>query len=447
MKKTFLPLLILMSPLVCSVNSQNVKKMLSVPSCDISQRSETATEASYELPVALSNIGTISMEDDAVCNYLFPNKEINGDAYILASGNKPVSFLDKSKGNPTEWLWNAPGTAETACSEQNLKAQYTTEGVFDFPSLTVTTSNGKSTYAPNLKIKSGGTSEITAINTRKYNETYQFGAFAYGNNGGFVGGTNNLGIVGWGNFFMFGTDDAYMEGVNLYLHHKPKKYPSDAKILVQVWYPRITENEISFTALPLEGEYVKMEDIKDASDGVYVATEGGAVAQVRFSTPLDLYGKTMLFISVEGFGSDPEKEDFCLLTDVMGAKLDEMEMSNMLAHNSFGRMKGENDYLRPISYYGGGTGCFAICPVIRTQITSHVEEIKGESLQEFKASFDGDRLNVTSACPGKIMITDLSGRVVQTAAIAAGNSTVAVKAASGVYIIKSPCGKTLKIRK
>lgn len=70
MKKTFLPLFMLMSPLVCSVNSQTVAKMLSVPSWKISQQNTSTMDASYKLPVVLSNVGTISVEDNAVCNYL-----------------------------------------------------------------------------------------------------------------------------------------------------------------------------------------------------------------------------------------------------------------------------------------------------------------------------------------------------------------------------------------
>lgn len=447
MKKTILPLFLLMSPSVCSVNSQTVERLPSAPLHDVTQKAGGTAEASYKNPVALSNIGAITADDKAVCNYLFPNSAINGEAYILASGNKPVTFKDTSTGNPTEWLWNAPGTDRTASDKQDLEASYTTEGVFDFPSLTVTTSNGKSTYAPGLKIKSGGTSEITTINTLEYDKTYQFGAFAYGNGGGYVGGTNKLGIVGWGNFFMFGTDDALMDGVNIYLHHKPEKYPSDAKLLVQVWFPQITETDITFRAIPLEAEFVKMDDINDGSDGTYVATKGGAVAQVRFSNPIDLYGKTMLFISVEGFGTDPEKEDFCMLTDVMGAKLDEMDMSNRLSHNSFARLSNEDDYLRPISYYGGGTGSFAICPVIRTQISSHIDKATGYDTGAFKASLAGDRLNIQSDRAGRITITDLSGRTLSTAAIPSGRSTIGMAAGRGVYIIQGPCGKTIKISK
>lgn len=445
MKKTLLILLAIPS-WVCSVCSQTVTRLFLAPSFVQAEKSARSSgDASYKLPVALANIGTVSAEDKAVCNYLFPDKDVNGGAWLLAPGNGVVSYFDNSSGNPSSWLWNAPGTAEGSSADRDFEGRYNSEGVFALPSLTVTTVNGTGTYAPDLKIKAGGTSEITTINTREYGETYQFGTFAYGGDGGFVGGTNRVGIDGWGSLFMFNTDDAYMDGINVYLHHKPERYADDARILVQVWLPAMYDDMIVLTAVPLEAEFVKMADIKDASDGVWVPVEGGAVMPVRFDTPLDLYGKTVLFVSVEGFGSDPDKEDFCLLMDVKGAPLEPEDMSNLLAHNSFGRLNGENDYLRPVSYYGGGTGSFAICPVVRTLITSHVSEVGAEEQPSFGAVFRNGVLDVETGVPGEVRVFDMSGRVVCAYDAPQGRSSVRLNAGKGVWIVRGPKGNTLKI--
>lgn len=445
MRKTFTSILLALSAVMYA--KDDVTKILSVPVFQKKDKAEASVSASYKLPVVLANIGTISAEDNAVCNYLFPNDGINGGAYILASGDKPVSFVDDSSGSPSSWRWDAPGTAEGISEMKNLEAHYIEEGVFSLPSLTVMTSSGSSTYSPELKIKSGGKSEITTIDTREYGETYQFGAFAYGNEGGFVGGTNNVGIVGWGNLFMFGTDDVCMEGVNIYLHHKPERHASDAKLLVQVWYPAITEDEVVFRSLPLEAEYVSMADIKDASDGAWIPVKDGAVASVEFDTPLDLYGKTMIFISVEGFGSDPAKEDFCMLTDVKGVSLDEMEISNRLAHNSFGRLGTEDDYLRPISYYGGGLGSFAICPVLRSRNAAHVRGVVEGHDRTFRAAFVDGVLNVESDVKGIVRVFDLSGRIVCAVDVPVGCSRVPVNVRKGIWLVQGPDGHSLKISK
>lgn len=444
MKKTLL-LLLVMSSSMCSVYSQTVTKLSTVKTLAKPAKAESSNNASYKLPAALANIGAISSEDNAACNYLFPHNDINGGAYLLAPGKNTVSFIDNSSGNPSSWFWEAPGTAEGSSISQNLVAHYSNEGVFNLPSLTITTSNGTETYTPDLKIKAGGTSELTTINTREYGETYQFGTFAYGNNGGYVGGTNNVGIAGWGNLFMFNTDDAYMDGINIYLHHKPERYSDNAKVLIQVWLPSIYEDHIDFTSMPVEGEYVKMSDIKDASDDVWVPVKDGAVMSVTFDTPLDLYGKTILFVTVEGFGSDPQKEDFSILMDVTGTPLAPENMSNLLAHNSFGRIKTENSYLRPISYYGGGTGSFAICPVIRTAIESNINGVNADNDSSFNAVSENGVLHIETATAGTVRIFDTLGRNISVSEVPQGRSTLRLDTGKGVLIIQGPNGKTLKI--
>ncbi len=423
-----------------------VKQLSSTPLC-IENTNKTTPEALYAFPRVLSYVGTITKEDNAVCNYLFPNKEINQGAYILASGNKAVTFTDTSTPQPTAWQWAAPGTAEETSNTQNLSAHYSKEGVFDFPSLTITTPDGNSTYSPEFKIKSGGISEITTIDTREYGTTYKFGAFAYNNNGGYVGGTNKVGIIGWGNLFMLGTDDTYLEGINIYLHHKPQKYAEDAQLLVQVWYPSITENEIIFRYIPIEASFVKFKDIKDAKDGVWVPTAEGAVASIKFETPVDLYGKTLLFVSVEGFGTDPSTEDFCLLTDITGKQLPSEQMANLLAHNSFGRINGETDYLRPISYYGGGTGNFAICPIIRTIVTSSIKNVSNDIRPAFSAKFSGDNIIIDSESKGQVRVFNMTGVLVASFQVSNGVNTYELSVGKGVYMLQGPEGQTAKIVK
>ena len=95
------------------------------------------------------------------------------------------------------------------------------------------------------------------------------------------------------------------------------------------------------------------------------------MAEFKLSEPLKISDKPFFLVTIEGFGTDPSKENFRLYIDVKPVEMDESMAGNLLAHNSYCRLKGEDDYLRPINYYGGQLGeSFMICPVIDT----HTEE-------------------------------------------------------------------------
>ena len=274
------------------------------------------------------------------------------------------------------------------------------------------------------------------------------GALPFNDDGGFLGGTNNKDLVGYGNLFMLGTEDAYMTGVNVYLPSKPTKFKEGASLKVQVWMTNITETNIEMTYMPIEGAILPMANIRTKADGAWVPVSGGAVAEFKFEEPLSLYGKTIFFVSVEGFSNDPATEDFCILTDLIGKPLNEEQAANLLCHNSFARMNGENDYLRPISSYGGGTGSFAICPTIS------IPGIKGGGIKENNATSNSFRVissNKNEICvysdiDGQLEIFNMLGRKVAHNEISEGNTTMTLpNLESGIYLIKGPNMKTIKI--
>ncbi|GAD06206.1 hypothetical protein PORCRE_1930 [Porphyromonas crevioricanis JCM 15906] len=411
------------------------------------------TGVTYAHPAVLSNLGTNSMENRAVCNLLTKHKEINQGAHILASSDKPVIFIGSSTGTPTAWHWTAPGAKNSPQEGAKANFEYSTPGIYDYPTLEVTTAQGTESYKADLKLKVGGTSEVTTIDMRKWEDTYLLGTLHYEGGadvGGYVGGTNNMNIEGFGNLFMFGTDDAYMDGVNVYLHHKPTKFKEGAKILMRVWLSKVTSDDVTFTYLPIEAAFMKMEDIKaDGEDGAWALTTEGAVASFKFETPLDLNGKPIIFISIEGFSNDPKTEDFCLLMDVKGKQLDDVQASNRLAHNSFGKLKGEEDYLRPISHYGGGFGSFAICPIVRIAETIDDGVEKVRPADSFDAHVqEGGALQVFSAQAGSLSIFDLRGAIVATQQIEAGQTLIdLLSLPMGIYLVKGPNGVGIKIIK
>lgn len=464
-----------------SVQAQQTKKILSQAKSETTVSNLTAddNEALYAMPAVLSNIGIHTSENIPVCNYLVRHKSINGGAFLWAPYDTSVRYFDLSTGNPTAWEWMVPGATSTSQTSQNAEAVYTTEGIFDMPTLTVTTANGKSSYTPSMsmtsaggneKVKVGGTAEVTTADMRiaarmfdpvtsicyPSNATYALGTMTYEDNGGYVGGTNNRGVVGWGNLYMFGHDELELTGVNVYFHHKPTKYAEDAKLTLNVWVPLVTESSISFTlnpntaGYPIESATIKYSDIKaDGEDGAWSLTTEGAVANITFPNPIDLYGKPYIFISIDGFSQDPTTDDLCLLTDLKGIALDEVLQANLLAHNSFGRMVGEADYMRPIASYGGGNGSFMICPVVRSyhSPTSGINDVVATA-NNLKAHFDGAQLVVESDAADVLSLYNLSGCLVMQQRINAGTTTiVASSLPSGIYFAKTANGEAVKIQK
>lgn len=276
-------------------------------------------KADYKMPVPLSYLGTISAEDNANCNLLFKHKDINEGAWLLASSDKKASYINQSTGTTTSSLWTVPGGDPSSFDSQDIQVNYSKPGVYAMPTLKVENETESDSYTAPYTIKVGGTSEITTIDCREWGSTYMLSAAQYGEGQGYVGGTNAVDIVGYGNLFMLGTDDAFLEGVNVYLLKKPTMYKEDAKLVIQVWMTNITESGVQLTYLPVEGEIVNMKDIKaDGEDGAWCPIYEGGLAQVKFSEPLSMYGKTTFFVSVEGFSNDPSTEDFVLLKDMLG---------------------------------------------------------------------------------------------------------------------------------
>ena len=428
--------------------------------------------ALYAMPEVLRNIGAKSTENKPVCNLLARHADINDGAFLWAPLGNPVKYNDLSTGAPTAWQWTTPGAVVEDNTAQNIDAIYLKEGLYDMPTLNVTYGDGTtSSYTPamnmtsnggNEKIKTGGTVEITTIDMRRHDNffgydseaTYMLGAIEYnqGTEKGYVGGTNNTKVVGWGNLFMIGQNDASLEGVNIYLHHKPTKFKEGAKILMQVWMCNITAESVLFTYLPLEAIHIPFEDFKaDGEDGAWALTYDGAVANIKFENPIDLYGKPYFFVSISGFSQDPETEDFCLLTDVKGVELSMEEEYNLLAHNSYGRYEGEYDFLRPISNYGGGNASFAICPIIRSDI-KEVDDpfgaVEGMKLPSFHAGAYNGNIIIMSAEACDVNVYDVTGKLVMTAYANEGETVLNTQSLKGgIYLVRAANGNVAKVIK
>ncbi len=472
-KKLLLSLMVatIVSVSTISAKDYSVTKLQSQPkeeNAKVPMSTYATNDANYAMPEVLANLGTHSVENKPVCNMLARHKEINDGAFLWAPLGTDVVYRDQSTGSPTAWNWSVPGGDNATLTTQNAAVKYNKAGLYDMPTLTVTTANGSSSFTPamtmtnekdNEKVKTGGVAEITTIDMRVHgtafgttyypeNATYSLGAMTYGEGEGFLGGSNAKNIKGWGNLFMVGQDDTYLDGINVYFYRKPTKYKEDARLTVQVWLPTITDSYMILTAMPLNGAYLKYTDIKsDGENGAWALTYDGAVANITLDEPIDLYGKPYFFISIEGFSNDPSSDDLCLLTDLKGKKMNEVEQSNLLSHNSFARQEGDSDYMRPVASYGGGNATFAICPVIRSGISeAGVENVTINKADEFSVSVVGKTININTAIAGEVYVYDLSGKVVASESVVEGETSIDLNnVADGIYVVKGPQGIAHKV--
>ncbi|MDE5632483.1 MAG: hypothetical protein K2I54_06715, partial [Muribaculaceae bacterium] len=177
---------------------------------------------------------------------------------------------------------------------------------------------------------------------------------------------------------------------------------------------------------------------------------GGAVMPIRFSEPVDLYGKPFIFISVSGWGTDYTQEDLTMLMDVMPNQImKEEDAQNMIAHNSFARLKGETDYLRPVSYYGGNYGSFMICPLVRgyeTPLQSGIANVATDTAAAVKCTVSGGTATLTGA-DGAFTVYTISGAVQHSGTIDGGQASFDTAGwAHGIYIVRDAAGNTAKFK-
>ena len=437
MKNIYLLLVVLSGAMVCYGQElpQTGAPILSEVSGMEKSAAKVSAVASYELPAGLRCLGTINAETGAVCNFLSFNRTMNGQHFLWAPRQMDVTYINNTEG-ATSYLWSVPGGNATGQTTENCTVQYYESGSYAFPTLFVTEAGGSSDYTAEGALKVGGKAEICCADTREWGVTYQTAYYPLNAGGGatagWLGGTNSAGMTGYGNLFMTSQKNAHMTGVNVYLPFKPTKWAADSRLLLQVWYPVADEESgtLDLTGLPIEVVYLDMSEIREAEEDE-LAIRNAAVAEFRFETPLQIWDKPLFFVTVEGFGTDPEAEDFCMLTEIIGKEMTEVELTNLMAHNSFVRYGG-TDYQMPINYFGTMPGAsFMICPIIDNLEDSGVESVTSSPTV---LRTEGKRLTICNAQATDVRVIDLCGMTVAQTTLD-GEVTVEVGRA-GVYIVQ-----------
>lgn len=402
----------------------------------------SAESAEYGYPVGLRNLGMISQDDNACCNFLSFNKVINRDAYMWAPMGETVSYIDNSSVQAVDYHWFIPGADATELETQDADAVYNTSGIYPFPTMTVKDGAGQTyTYTAPGKLKVGGKGEICTSNMLQLgtdiNDPSTTAVIAhrpFNNGSGFLGGTNNLNIVGYGNLFMIAHPEADITAVNVYLPKIPKHKPG-ASLRMQIWYPYAGETDFVFAnGFPLEVVELPMDEIRMTAD---TPLKSVAVAEFKLSAPLQIWDKPFFFVSIDGFSDDPTTEDFCMYMDIKPVEMDESTVSNLLAHNSYCKMKGEADYQHPVHQFATMPGeSFMICPVIDT----HTEEGVGihgvEALKPAQAQYEDGVLSLSSEGAEQAVVYNVGGEKVVNAALDNGQADVHVHLAKGIYLVR-----------
>ena len=414
----------------------------------------SAQEASYEHPTALRYIGTIQNPNpQPVCSFTTRNP-VNNGAFMWAPVGSTVKYTDTSSTSPAplSWNWATTGGVLENAATQDAMINYPEVGTYNFPTLTVTYPDEVSIAAPDEKLKIGGVAELCLADCREWLTTYALGVNYYDNQlgsvSGCLGGTNKLNIVGVGNLYMMSVEDGFLDGVNVYFQAKPSKWKEGAKVGIRVWMANITQYDVQLAAIPLEGDEIKFEDLKTAEDDAWVPIAGGAVAQMKCSQPIDLFGKPFIFIDVYGWSQDPSTEDLQMLMDVMpNQQMQPEDASNMLAHNSFVRLQGESDYLRPVSYFGGNYGSFMICPIIRggeTPFGASVDIVQSENDLPLDCKVEQGAVTL-SGTDGSFSIFNMSGQLCTNGIITGGSCTIPAGClAAGLYVARNASGQVAR---
>lgn len=434
-----------------------------------------AQKASYDVPATLSYYGTITREEGVpypAANYVTTNP-INDGAFIWVPVGSKIMYNNTSDEGATSFEWSAPGATTDDNTAKNLIVVYNEAGTFQFPTLTAKYASGDKEFSHDLKIKVGGRAELCHSDTRKWGETWALGYDAFYNpqtenwsKGGALGGSNNRGIIGVGNFYRFSSPNMFVDGVNIYTATQPKNFGSNAKVKVRIYLPYFGETDFimigtSGTIGALELDDIPMGMYKTREDGAYLPIKDYGVYTMYPSFPMNCEGYPYLFFAVEGFAvtpkDEPVTEDFVIATDIMpGRELSMEDYHDALAHNSYVRSEGELDYRRPVTSFGGTnilltkSHNFWICPLVRgAETPSGIEDIIAAEASKITLSRESDNLLVNGVSDGcTISIYGTNGTCHLTATAANGGAIFNISGLNGgVYIISTSDGASAKFVK
>ncbi|MBO4380232.1 MAG: PKD domain-containing protein [Muribaculaceae bacterium] len=272
--------------------------------------------------------------------------------------NKPITFHDKSTGNPTEWLWTFQGTDIASSTDQNPTVTYTKAGKYGIR-LEVSNENGSNVFETvNTAIQAGGEQEIWNIEPEENASLSMIEMGWYGN----YAGTNWLGMGEFAEHFDAPATDVTISKVNIYFG-KTTAQSSSADIAAKI---------MAAGADGMPGEVLGATSLK-ASELVYdpstvVATE------FKFETPIEVKAGTEFFAVVGPFPNE-NGDDIAIL-------LCRREEGAKSTSYQFVYDEGDNyEYLETGKWYKNVDDpiSMAISPVMNYDAEGSVDAVEGSS--------------------------------------------------------------------
>ncbi|MFC4665701.1 hypothetical protein [Falsiporphyromonas endometrii] len=411
-------------------------------------RATGSVDQPYQYPVALSWLGTIDAKKVGIpyCNYLSFNSSNKGVRYWAAI-NKPIRYqlnIDPSFVNSWESLGGKP---KTSSDDNYLEVEYQEEALYSFPRLNY---DSDKSYQALGSLLVGGKAEIAPVDMSERGKTYELGALQLsgkdGTFAGYLGGTNSSGIYGYGNLYMISQEESYMTGVNVYLFKKPEKYEKEAKLILRVWMPGEVNGDFKLNNIPIEYAECYFSNIRSFNPNE-VPLKDGAIAHFSFDRPISMYGKPMIFISIEGFSSDPTKEDFIMLMDLKGKEMSDSDVYNKLSHNSFVRFNNSDtngEYLYPINQFGAPMGAsLMICPILDSQGKDVLAVSTPLSEEDVSVKIVGDNVAISTSNSDykEVMVFNTVGQLVTRSVMEDNVCNIVLPGGSYILLLKSISGK------
>lgn len=200
--------------------------------------------------------------------------------------NTELTFIDKTKNMPTEWLWSFEGATPASSTEQNPTVKYEEEGLFGL-SLTAKNNIGEHSVEMQNMIKVGGTAEVWNI---EVSENENLGAIELGWYG-YYGGGNGLGMLSFAESFKAPIVPITISEVAVYFDRVD--HVTDTTIVVKI-------HQASAEGMP--GEVVATSSLN--IDQLQDPNAAGSWIQTffQFDNPVEI--SEDFFVSVEGMPFD-----------------------------------------------------------------------------------------------------------------------------------------------
>lgn len=162
-----------------------------------------------------------------------PQAEFTADLTTIAVGGQ-VNFTDLSIYNPTSWSWTFQGGTPGTSTQQNPQnITYNNPGTYQV-SLTVTNANGNDSEIKTGYITVNPSTGCDSVTHTLPNDTIYTRSWA--NNGGYLGGTNSIGVEAYADFYSASLFPAnsYIQSMIVYFTNGVANNPNDL-VTMTIW--------------------------------------------------------------------------------------------------------------------------------------------------------------------------------------------------------------------